>query len=68
MAIWAIFCGCVAIVIGLAGKVFYGANDARTDSAETPIPTWLGKTLFIGIGILFTLVGFMMLWKELLQK
>ena len=68
MAIWAILCGCVAVVIGLAGKVFYGANDASTDSTETPIPTWLGKTLFIGIGTLFIIAGFLMLWRNVLQQ
>lgn len=68
MAIWAIFCGCVAVVIGLTGKVFYGANDASTDSTETPIPSWLGKTLFIGIGTVFIFAGFLMFWRKALHQ
>ena len=48
MAIWAIFCGCAGIVLGLTGKVFYAGEEGNT-----PIPTWLGKACFIGIGILF---------------
>jgi hypothetical protein len=62
MAIWGIFVGCILVVAGLTGKVFYG------EEGNSPIPTWLGKTGFIGIGILFTVAGFMMLWKGLLQK
>ena len=62
MAIWLILCGCAAIVIGLAGKVFY------PEEGDTPIPTWLGKTMFIGIGAFFIVAGFAMLWKRALHQ
>jgi hypothetical protein len=47
---------------------FQGDTDASADSRETPIPTWLGKTLFIGLGSGIVVVGFVLFWKELLQK
>jgi hypothetical protein len=62
MAIWGILIGCVLVVVGLTGKVFYG------EEGNVPIPTWLGKTLFIGIGVFFIVAGFAMMWKDTLQR
>jgi hypothetical protein len=58
MAIWGIFVGCGWIVIGLTGRVFY------SEEGNTPIPTWLGKTLFIGIGVFFIVAGFAMIFEK----
>jgi hypothetical protein len=62
MAIWGILVGCFSVVVGLTGKVFY------PEEGDTPIPTWLGKTMFIGIGVFFIAAGFAMLWKQTLQQ
>ena len=46
--------GVISIVIGCAGKTFYYAKGLNFASvSDKRAPTWLGRAMFIGIGILF---------------
>jgi hypothetical protein len=51
-----IIVGCVAIAIGCVGRNFYYAKSLQAAVASNkPAPTWLGRTLFLILGVL--LVG-----------
>jgi hypothetical protein len=42
-----------AIVIGTLGEKFYWANNVRVASVSNKrMPRWLGRALFIGVGVL----------------
>jgi hypothetical protein len=42
-----------AIVIGCVGKKFYeGTSTSYTATSSKPAPTWLGRLMFIGVGLI----------------
>jgi uncharacterized membrane protein len=57
LAIWAIVCGCIAIVFAFVAKKFYSADIAGGPISDKPIPKWVGRTGFILVGILLIIGG-----------
>ena len=58
-ALISIVIGFAAIVLSLFTKQFYEGRvlGGATSAKSRPIPTWLGRLVFIIVGILFILVG-----------
>ena len=54
-AIFQIFAGVVAIVFGFAGGTFYPAFMRRPRPDEKHMPKWLGRTIFVVVGVVFIL-------------
>jgi hypothetical protein len=42
-----------AILIGCFGKTFNYATGRTWSASGKPAPTWLGRLMFIGVGVLF---------------
>jgi hypothetical protein len=57
MAILAIVVGCVAIVFAFVAESFYPADLYGNSTSRTPLPKWLGRTLFVSVGILMIVCG-----------
>ena len=55
--IFQIFVGVVAIVFGLSAGAFYPAFIRRPRPDEKPAPRWLGRTIFVIVGVIFILSG-----------
>jgi len=56
--------GIFQILVGVAGTVFgflagefYPAFMRRPRPDEKPVPTWLGRTIFVVVGVVFILSG-----------
>jgi hypothetical protein len=56
-AIFQIFVGVVAIVFGLSSGGFYPAFMRRPKPDERPAPKWLGRTVFVVVGLILILSG-----------
>jgi hypothetical protein len=50
MAILSIIVGCVAVVFAFVAESFYPAGLYGNSTSRTPLPKWLGRTLFVSIG------------------
>ena len=50
--------GIVAIVFGFLADAFYPAFMRRPRPDEKPMPKWLGRTIFVLVGVVFILSGF----------
>ncbi len=48
--------GIASILIGCMSKTFYYIK-GRTRSSDEPAPTWIGRSIFIGVGLLFVVMG-----------
>jgi hypothetical protein len=57
LAIWAIVCGCIAIVVAFVGNKFYSADIAGGSISDKPIPNWVGRAGFIVVGVLLIIGG-----------
>jgi hypothetical protein len=55
--IFQIFVGIVAVVFGLSAGAFYPAFIRRPRPDEKPMPKWLGRTIFVAVGVVFILSG-----------
>jgi hypothetical protein len=55
--IFQIFVGLVAIIFGLSAGAFYPAFMRRPKPDEKPAPKWLGRTIFVVVGVVFILSG-----------
>jgi drug/metabolite transporter (DMT)-like permease len=55
--IFEIVVGVVAIVFGFFAEAFYPAFMRRPRPDEKPMPKWLGRTISVGVGVLFILSG-----------
>jgi putative Mn2+ efflux pump MntP len=55
--IFQILVGVAAIVIGFTAGEFYPAFMRRPRPDEKPVPKWLGRTVFVVVGIGFILSG-----------
>jgi hypothetical protein len=62
--IFQIFVGVIAIVLAFAGGTFYPAFMRRPRPDEKPMPKWLGRTIFVVVGVGFILSGFSGLWRR----
>jgi hypothetical protein len=56
-AIFQISVGVVAIAFGLCAGAFYPAFMRRPKPDEKPAPKWLGRTVFVVVGVIFILSG-----------
>lgn len=56
--IFEIVVGVVAIVFGFIAGAFYPTFMRRPRPDEKPMPKWLGRTISLGVGVLFMLSGF----------
>lgn len=57
MAIVAVLVGFFAIVFAFLAKNFYAADIWGGSVGDKPIPKWLGRTLFVSVGIFMIVVG-----------
>ena len=48
--------GIAGILIGCMTKTFYYIK-GRFGSSDEPAPTWFGRLIFIGVGVLFVVMG-----------
>jgi uncharacterized membrane protein len=55
--IFQIFVGLVAIIFGLSAGEFYPAFIRKPKPDEKPASKWLGRTIFVIVGIVFILAG-----------
>ena len=55
--IFQISVGLVAIIFGLSAGAFYPAFMRRPKPDEKPAPKWLGRTIFVAVGVVFILSG-----------
>ena len=49
--------GIVAIVFGFLASAFYPAFMRRLQPEEKPMPKWLGRTIFVVVGVVFITSG-----------
>jgi hypothetical protein len=54
--------GMGAIVAGCTGNTFYWGS--RYGVSNTKMPTWLGRTMFIGVGFVFLLIELKRAWFD----
>jgi hypothetical protein len=52
-----IIVGLIAILAGILGKTFYLADIWGGSVGDRPIPRWLGRLLFVGVGVFFVICG-----------
>jgi hypothetical protein len=57
LAIWTIIGGCLVVVIGLVKNEFFSADIAGGSISDTPVPTWMGRTVFILVGVALIVGG-----------
>ena len=55
--VFQIIVGTVAIVWRFAADAFYPAFMRRPRPDEKPVPKWLGKTIFVVVGLVFIFAG-----------
>jgi hypothetical protein len=56
-AVLSIAVGTVSLIIGVLGNKFYYARGLYGGSSGKAAPTWFGRTMFIGVGSVFILIG-----------
>lgn len=49
--------GCFLVIVGLVVNKFYSADIEGGSISDQPIPTWLGRAVFIAVGIMFIVGG-----------
>ncbi|HZQ42523.1 MAG TPA: hypothetical protein VFA99_04695 [Acidobacteriaceae bacterium] len=57
-----ILIGLVAVVIGVLGKKFYYARGLYGGSPGKQAPLWAGRLMFIIVGSIFMITGFLQLF------
>ena len=61
----ALIVGVIAIVIGCVGKTFYYAKSLKFVSlSDKRAPTWQGRAMFLGVGVLFLIIELKHLFFE----
>jgi hypothetical protein len=57
MAILAIVVGFAAIALAFVAENFYPADLYGNSTSRKPLPKWMGRTLFVSVGILLIVCG-----------
>ncbi|HEV2578617.1 MAG TPA: hypothetical protein VGU25_15540 [Acidobacteriaceae bacterium] len=57
-----ILLGLLIAVIGFLGKKFYYARGLYGGSSGKETPLWFGRLMFIGVGSIFMITGFLQLF------